>query len=271
MASYLIPAALAATNGYVTFQVANPDLPEARKVPAYFMNVEYWGPIVATVGYLLFCYFGKKIMMKREPFQLKGTMLVYNFYQTFFNSYCIYLFVTAHRAQGLKLWGNYPDMGRASWGISQVVWLHYNNKYVELLDTFFMVMRKKFDQLSFLHMYHHTLLIWSWFVVMRLEPVGDCYFGSSVNTFVHVIMYSYYGLAALGVNCFWKKYITQVQMLQFCICASHSIYTAWLQNTAFWLPYLQLWVMVNMLVLFANFYMKRYKKGGDANKGAKKQ
>jgi len=266
VASLVLPAALAGALGYTTYNVANPDLPAAEKVPAYFMQVEYWGPTVGTVGYLLFIFIAKQIMQKRQPFNLKGAMLVYNFYQTFFNSYCIYLFVTSHRAQGLKVWGNIPDMGAKSWGISQVIWLHYNNKYVELLDTFFMVMRKKFDQLSFLHIYHHTLLIWSWFVVMKLEPVGDCYFGSSVNTFVHVIMYSYYGLAALGVNCFWKKYITQVQMLQFCICASHSLYTAYIQNTNFYLPYLQLWVMVNMFVLFANFYSKRYK-----SKGAKKQ
>jgi hypothetical protein len=121
MASYLVPVALAATNGYVTYMVANPKLPEAKKVPAYFMQVEYWSPAIATVGYLLFCYFGKKIMQKREAFHLKGTMLVYNFYQTFFNMYCIYLFVTAHRKQGLRLWGNFPDMGTESWGISQVI------------------------------------------------------------------------------------------------------------------------------------------------------
>ena len=47
---------------------------------------------------------------------------------------------------------------------AQFIWLHYNNKYFELMDTVFMILRKKFDQVSFLHVYHHTLLIWAWYV-----------------------------------------------------------------------------------------------------------
>jgi hypothetical protein len=34
--------------------------------------------------------------------------------------------------------------------------MHYANKYVELLDTVFIVLRKKTQQLSYLHMYHHV-------------------------------------------------------------------------------------------------------------------
>ncbi len=33
-------------------------------------------------------------------------------------------------------------------------------QYLELLDSVFMVLRKKTEQLSFLHCYHHCLLIW---------------------------------------------------------------------------------------------------------------
>jgi len=101
---------------------------------------------------------------------------------------------------------------------------------------------------------------------MKIEPVGDAYFGSIMNTGVHVIMYSYYFLSACGVQCFWKKYITQVQMLQFVIVASHSFYTMYEGNVNVWLPPLQLFVMVNMFVLFANFYRKSYSKKKLASK-----
>ena len=33
-------------------------------------------------------------------------------------------------------------------------------QYLELLDTVFMILRKKTEQLSFLHVYHHCLLVW---------------------------------------------------------------------------------------------------------------
>lgn len=33
-------------------------------------------------------------------------------------------------------------------------------RYIELLDTVFMILRKKNQQLSFLHVYHHTLILW---------------------------------------------------------------------------------------------------------------
>jgi len=267
MASVSLVASLglACTNAYFTYLAVEPkNLPVDKRIPAYFVNAEWWCPIVATVGYLCFCYFGKKFMMSRssgvDEVVMKQAMRVYNLYQTLFNILCIVLCLRAHRDQKMLFWGNVTDFGVGGFGMSQFIWLHYNNKYVELLDTFFMVCRRKFEQLSFLHIYHHTLLIWSWFVVMKIEPGGDAYFGSIMNTGVHVIMYSYYFLASCGVQCFWKRYITQVQMLQFVIVASQSVFTIWKKNVHPVLPWLQLWVMLNMLVLFANFYRKSYSK-----------
>ena len=35
---------------------------------------------------------------------------------------------------------------------------YYTNKYVELLDTIFFALRKKWNQISFLHVYHHAVM-----------------------------------------------------------------------------------------------------------------
>eukprot|EP00238_Polyblepharides_amylifera_P009552 CAMPEP_0196574328 /NCGR_PEP_ID=MMETSP1081-20130531/4062_1 /TAXON_ID=36882 /ORGANISM="Pyramimonas amylifera, Strain CCMP720" /LENGTH=271 /DNA_ID=CAMNT_0041892319 /DNA_START=91 /DNA_END=906 /DNA_ORIENTATION=- len=265
MASMVISAALAVLDVFTLYKIAETDLTPAEKVPAYFMESRWECPAIGTACYLLFCFFGKKYMQGREKaFDMKGPMLVYNFYQTCFNIACIYFCVTAHRAQGLNIVGNPVNFGAESFGISQFIWLHYNNKYIELLDTFFMVARKKFDQMSFLHIYHHTLLIWSWFVVMKIAPVCDSYFGALANTTIHVIMYSYYFLSACGIQCFWKKYITQAQMLQFVIVASQSFAVMYLGTVDPVLSWLQLFVMVNMFVLFANFYRQSYAKKAKA-------
>ena len=97
-------------------------------------------PCTATVLYLSMCFFGPKLMAKREAFDPKGFMLVYNAYQTVFNIITVAIFVMELYRTGTKAWG-----GRLSWTnpdsfyILLGIWLHYNNKYLELLDTVFMV------------------------------------------------------------------------------------------------------------------------------------
>ena len=134
-----------------------------QDVVAWIGDLSVALPATATVLYLSMCYFGPKIMARREAFEPKGFMLVYNAYQTVFNIITVALFIAELNRLGVKAWG-----GRLSWTdpnsfyICLAIWLHYNNKYLELLDTVFMVLRKKNKQLSFLHIYHHCLLIWAW-------------------------------------------------------------------------------------------------------------
>jgi len=141
-----------------------------------------------------------------------------------------------------------------------LIWIHYNNKYVELLDTFFMVMRKKERQISFLHVYHHVLLIWAWWLVCHFGCGGDAYFGAMANSFVHVIMYAYYLLALLSIRCPWKQYITQVQLVQFAICLISATYCLVMGTYPWGLCLVQIYVMLNMLVLFVRFYRENYGK-----------
>lgn len=49
------------------------------------------------------------------------------------------------------------------------------------------------------------------------------FFGAMLNSFVHVIMYTYYGVAALGPKyqkyLWWKKYLTMLQLVSsVCLC-----------------------------------------------------
>jgi elongation of very long chain fatty acids protein 7 len=42
--------------------------------------------------------------------------------------------------------------------MARAVWIYYMAKIIELLDTVFFVLRKKNSQVTFLHVYHHTLM-----------------------------------------------------------------------------------------------------------------
>lgn len=47
-------------------------------------------------------------------------------------------------------------------------------------------------------------------------PLFLAYFGATLNSFIHVLMYSYYGLSAVPAMrpyLWWKKYITQGQLV----------------------------------------------------------
>ena len=117
--------------------------------------------------------------------------------------------------------------------------------------------------MSFLHVYHHCLLIWAWWLVCFTIKNNDCvdaYFGACMNAGIHVIMYSYYLMAALKIACPWNKYITQAQMLQFVICFAHAVFVLRDGHCPRVLPYSQMFVMANMLYLFGQFYVKSYKK-----------
>lgn len=216
-------------------------------------------PAVASALYLLTVFFGPQLMADRKPFVIQDYMFTYNIYQTVLNLWCLVAMLAEVRNAGMSVWGNSMEHSPKGWRMGFLVWVHYNNKYVELLDTVFMILRKKTKQMSFLHVYHHVMLIWAWFLVVKVAAGGDSYFGASCNSFVHVVMYMYYLMSSLGVPCPWKKNITQLQMLQFLACLAHSLYVLYYQNMPAVLAYVQLWVMVNMLVLFGQFYWQSYK------------
>lgn len=201
-------------------------------------------------------------MTDRNPFEIKTYMFVYNVYQTLMNLAIVVGFVHQVYATGMRVWGSGVDLSPPARGIGLLIYAHYHNKYVEYFDTLFMILRKKNNQISFLHVYHHSLLTWSWWAVVYWAPGGDAWFGACYNSAIHVLMYSYYLFATFGIRCPWKKILTQLQMVQFCFCFAHAIYVGIICGPDTYpraLTAVQAFVMLNMLVLFGNFYMKSYK------------
>jgi elongation of very long chain fatty acids protein 4 len=266
LAAAFVPLCAFGAYGYATFQyafawshangIANVD------AQRWIGELSFKLPLCATIGYLCMCAVGPRVMAKRQAMDPKGVMLAYNAYQTAFNVFVLGMFIHEVRALGLSAWGaKMPWSDNRSFKLLLGIWLHYNNKYLELLDTAFMIARKKTNQLSFLHVYHHALLIWAWWLVCHLMATNDCidaYFGAACNSFIHIVMYSYYLMAALGVKCPWKRYITQAQMLQFVIVFAHAVFVLRENHCPTTLPWAQMFVMANMLVLFGNFYLKSY-------------
>jgi elongation of very long chain fatty acids protein 4 len=52
-------------------------------------------------------------------------------------------------AKDMTFWGNRYDPTMSGFRVGFAIWVHYNNKYVELLDTAWMLLRKKERQVCF--------------------------------------------------------------------------------------------------------------------------
>lgn len=150
-----------------------------------------------------------------------------------------------------------------------VTYMYYVSKIIDLLDTVnndfimfvtfikftltilhlqvFFILRKKNNQITFLHVYHHGGMVLATFVYFKflsgkkksmniLLDILQCetqqqnilqitifYTGSHgtllgvINSYVHVIMYGYYFMTSyrpeLKNSLWWKKHITQVQLV----------------------------------------------------------
>lgn len=81
----------------------------------------------------------------------------------------------------------------------------------------FFVLRKKDKQVTFLHLYHHTVMPMISWGATKYYPGGHGSFIGMINSFVHIVMYTYYLLSAFGPRVqpylWWKKYITTMQLV----------------------------------------------------------
>ena len=82
-----------------------------------------------------------------------------------------------------------------------------------------------------------------------------------VNSFVHVVMYSHYLATSLKISRqWWKKYITQLQMIQFLMILLHFAQLIWVEDCGFprWPAAIFIPQNLFMIVLFGDFYYKAY-------------
>ncbi|XP_071955006.1 very long chain fatty acid elongase 4-like [Antedon mediterranea] len=223
--------------------------------------------IVITLVYLLMVYWGPKVMKSREPFELKGVMMIYNLGCVVLSLYivveCIYCgYMAEYNVQCQPV--SYSD-NQYEVRIAKAMWWFYFSKCIEMLDTFFFIVRKKNSQLSFLHVYHHASMFLLWWIGVKWVAGGQSWFGALMNSFIHFIMYSYYFLSACGPlfhkYLWWKRYLTQLQLTQFFIGFAHCIQSLYFDcDFPKWMHYALLIYATSITTLFFNFYIHAYIK-----------
>ncbi|XP_043921333.1 elongation of very long chain fatty acids protein 2 isoform X2 [Protopterus annectens] len=218
-----------------------------------------------TLLYLIIIWLGPKYMKNRPAFSLQKLLIGYNLAVMLLSLYMlIELILSTWEGRYNLQCQNLNSSGNADIRVAKVLWWYYFSKAIEFMDTIFFVLRKKNNQISFLHVYHHATMFNIWWCVLNWIPCGQSFFGPTLNSFIHVLMYCYYGLSAIPSMhkyLWWKKYLTQAQLIQFVLTITHTLSAA-VYPCGFPLGCLifQSSYMTTLVILFVNFYLKAYKK-----------
>lgn len=226
-----------------------------------------WPVLSIFAGYLFAANYGPKLMAGRKPFQLKWALIAYNLYISLLNLWialellhCYYQIYTRDFCQ-LVMVNDDPYSKR----MANAVWWYFASKGFEFIDTMFFVLRKKDRQLTFLHKYHHSTMFLIWWTAAKFVPGGSSIVPIIMNSLVHVLMYSYYAISAMGPSMqkylWWKQHLTSIQLIQFFSGVSIGIHliTSGCKFTR-WMQYVFSGYTFSFIILFGNFYLHEYIK-----------
>ncbi|XP_060019933.1 elongation of very long chain fatty acids protein 2 [Lagenorhynchus albirostris] len=256
---------LKAFDGEINAFLDNMFGPRDSRVRGWFLLDSYLPTFSLTVLYLLSIWLGNRYMRSRPALSLRGVLTLYNLGITLLSAYMLAELILSSWEGGYNLQcQDLTSAGEADIRVAEVLWWYYFSKLIEFLDTIFFVLRKKTSQITFLHVYHHASMFNIWWCVLNWIPCGQSFFGPTLNSFIHILMYTYYGLSvfpSMRKYLWWKKYLTQAQLVQFVLTVTHTM-SAVVRPCGF--PFgcliFQSSYMLTLVILFLNFYVQTYRK-----------
>ncbi|KAK9709868.1 GNS1/SUR4 family [Popillia japonica] len=183
--------------------------------------------VISTYLYLVRNYL-PKYMQNRKPYNIQRLIQAYDLFQVIACSLLVYRVLSNGWSINYSL-----ELGTFSTTPKELktldnVWYNALLKFIDLLDTVFFILRKKDNQVTNLHLYHHCTTFFFGWSTTQFVASGSTTFTILLNTLVHTVMYSYYFLSTLGPDvqkkiAIIKPKITVMQMVQFWLLAIHTI------------------------------------------------
>lgn len=186
------------------------------------------GPVPIVLIVSAYLYFvrraGPQFMKQRQAYEMKFLIRTYNILMSAINMYIFYRVAVLTRF-GLNYFGC-KQVGRTREDneLVTMAFLYFATKIVELLDTVFFVLRKKYNQASNLHVFHHAYIAVCVWIYFKTAPGGSSVLFPFLNVGVHTIMYGYYFLAtfeSMRSMLWWKRHLTEAQIIQFVLSMVH--------------------------------------------------
>ncbi|GMK58217.1 hypothetical protein CspeluHIS016_0502490 [Cutaneotrichosporon spelunceum] len=172
--------------------------------------------IIALTTYLVVIFGGRELMRNREPFKLKALFRLHNAFLSLGSLILLIVLLEEVATFYLPRGFYYSICHPGAFTPTAITYymINYYFKYVELIDTVFLFLKKK--PLAFLHVFHHSATALLCFTQLEGETSVQ-WVVIGINLLVHVIMYYYYWATAGGAKIWWKKYLTTMQITQFVI------------------------------------------------------
>ena len=237
----------------------------------------YYIPICTVILYLLFVIVvGPALMRNRQPFKVKRWLCLWNGALSLF-SFCgairtapvLFYYITSAPMMDIICRPSDVWIGAGPTGLW--VMLFIGSKFPELIDTIFLIVRKR--DVPFLHWFHHaSTLLYSWHACAN--PANYALSFVAMNYCVHAVMYAYYGLIMIGRKPAWLQpfFITISQITQMFVGMCIQITAAYWyfhpkQCSVSGYNILSGGVMYSTyLFLFIKFASSRYSTGEKTNK-----
>ncbi|KAF2140145.1 uncharacterized protein K452DRAFT_309934 [Aplosporella prunicola CBS 121167] len=231
--------------------------------------------VTTLIAYYIIILGGREVMRNRPAFKLNGPFKIHNFYLTAISFILLTLFLEQLIPEIVRNGIFHAICDHEGGWTDKLVILYYLNyltKFLELIDTCFLFLKKK--PLTFLHTYHHGATA----LLCYTQLIGNTavsWVPITLNLMVHVVMYWYYFQSARGIRIWWKQYITIMQIIQFVLDLGFVYFASYTYFTSVYFPWMPnagkcageefaafsgMAILSSYLVLFILFYFATYKK-----------
>lgn len=142
--------------------------------------------------------------------------------------------------------------------ISLWCYVFYVSKYYELLDTVFILLKKR--EPDIVQLWHHTVVLLLFWSYMESRMMNHWWLVWA-NAFVHIFVYGYFAAATLKIDVWFKKYITILQISQFVFDMAYSlpfpVLKSYGNTRGDWEPwYFGQFIGATFIVLFTRIYFR---------------
>ncbi|XP_070502340.1 very long chain fatty acid elongase 7-like [Chironomus tepperi] len=242
--------------------------------PAKLPFIEKWiffgSPVpllIIFAVYFAILKFGPIYMKNRPAYKLKNVIRFYNLIQIFS---CTLFSILARYKWGYNMYEaafqcllryeDYIETLDEMIYIYTLYWYFFLVRLIELFETVFFILRKKQDQVSFLHIYHHTSTLVFLYILNRYSASPMEAFVAILNNNVHILMYTYYFFSSFGnltkYTNVLKPLMTTIQIVQLIIILVQCLAARMCGSTN--LFYVFSFNIAVLIFFFGQFYYKSY-------------